>query len=65
MNTFISHQKEPTFTFFQEQCPYNGINVCRASLSSMLIDEYQKERWCGTDNYDSCALFLSKLLRRS
>lgn len=50
--------------FFETTCPYNGIHTCRASLSSMTIDEYQKERCCGTDDYDNCPIFLSKVLRK-
>jgi hypothetical protein len=51
--------------FFDTTCPYDGNTTCRASLTSMVIDEHQRRRWCATDDYDSCPMFLSKVLRRS
>ncbi|MFZ5906469.1 MAG: hypothetical protein ACOYVJ_03535 [Nitrospirota bacterium] len=45
-------------------CPYKGDRICTASLSSMAIDAYQKERWCCTDDFDTCPIFLSKVLRK-
>lgn len=45
-------------------CPYKGDIVCMASLSSMAIDTYQRERWCSTDDFDTCPIFLSKVLRK-
>jgi len=65
MNTIIRSQDILRSRFFETTCPYNGIHTCKASLSSMAIDDYQRERWCGTDDYDSCPMFLSKVLRRS
>jgi len=44
-------------------CPYNGINTCRASISSMIIDKRKKEDYCSDENYDSCPIFLAKILR--
>ncbi|MEW6587277.1 MAG: hypothetical protein AB1442_16920 [Nitrospirota bacterium] len=48
----------------ESDCPYKGNAVCTASLSSMAIDAYQTERWCGTDDYDACPIFLAKVLRK-
>ena len=49
----------------ENTCPYNNVHTCTASLSSMTIDEHQRQRWCITDDYDSCPIFLAKVLRRS
>jgi hypothetical protein len=51
--------------FVETSCPYDGNTTCRASLTAMAIDEHQRQRWCATDDYDSCPMFLSKVLRRS
>ena len=48
---------------YEMACPYNGINTCMASLSSMLIDDEKRAACCDTENYDSCPMFLSKVLR--
>jgi hypothetical protein len=44
-------------------CPYNGINTCRASISSMIIDKRKKEDYCSDENYDNCPIFLAKIPR--
>jgi hypothetical protein len=46
------------------RCPFNGNTQCTASLSMMEIDTYQKERWCCTDDFDACPIFLAKMLRK-
>lgn len=45
-------------------CPYCDIeiNVCKASYSSMKIDEQLRIKYCGNDNYDYCPTFLVKNL---
>ena len=48
---------------YKSACPYNGINTCRASLSSMIIDERREQEYCSHENYDSCPIFLAKILR--
>lgn len=48
---------------YNSVCPYNGINTCRASLSSMMIDKSRKEDYCSDENYDNCPIFLAKILR--
>jgi hypothetical protein len=47
-------------------CPYHDVvsNICAASLSSITVDRDRNSGYCATDNYDNCALFLSKTLRR-
>jgi hypothetical protein len=48
-----------------ERCPYHdtSANICKASLSLISIDNNRRSGYCSTDNYDNCALFLSKTLR--
>lgn len=48
---------------YNSVCPYNGINTCRASLSSIMIDKSRKEDYCRDENYDNCPIFLAKILR--
>ena len=47
-------------------CPYHdaAANTCSASLSSITIDRTRRTGYCSSDNYDNCALFLAKTLRR-
>jgi len=49
-----------------ESCPYHDVakNICAASLSSIAADRVRRASYCSTDNYDNCALFLAKTLRR-
>jgi hypothetical protein len=49
---------------YETVCPFNGIHICTASFSSMSIDKQKKAVCCDTDDYDSCPIFLSKVLRR-
>ncbi|MEW6569550.1 MAG: hypothetical protein AB1390_00020 [Nitrospirota bacterium] len=46
-------------------CPYNGVDVCMASLSSMTIDSKKKASCCCTEDFDNCPIFLSKVLRKA
>jgi hypothetical protein len=66
MNNLITNQeqKKLKFAVYDKACPYNGINVCMASFSSMAIAA-KKDSCCSTDNYDDCPIFLSKVLRKS
>jgi len=48
---------------YEMVCPYNGVSTCTALLSSMLIDDEKRADCCGTENYDGCPIYLSKLLR--
>jgi hypothetical protein len=66
MSTLITNQEQIKIKFarYDKSCPYNGINVCMASFSSMAIDT-KKANCCSTDDYDNCPIFLSKVLRKS
>jgi len=50
----------------QALCPYHDtlLNVCNASLSFIVIDGTRHASYCSSDNFDNCALFLSKTLRK-
>lgn len=65
MNIQKCYQEQSRYGSYETACPYNGVNVCMASFSSMVIDNQKREKCCGTDNYDNCPIFLSKMLRRS
>jgi len=49
--------------FYEMGCPYNGIDPCMASITSLPIDEQKQANCCSTENYDDCPIYLSKLLR--
>lgn len=46
-------------------CPYvsAAASVCEASLSSMVLRSNDRQRFCDSDDYDDCPIFLSKILR--
>ena len=48
-------------------CPYHSAltGVCSASLTMMVAGAVTRTRYCMNENYDNCALFLSKMLRRA
>ena len=48
---------------YERACPYNGINICMASITSLPLDKQKKADCCSTENYDDCPIYLSKLLR--
>lgn len=56
---------EPKSIDFERVCPYNGIDTCMASITSLSLDEEKQANCCGTENYDDCPIFLSKVLRRA
>jgi len=47
-------------------CPYEtgSSNYCAVSIMTVATNSYQKMKYCWTDNYDCCPLFLSKVLRK-
>ena len=45
-------------------CSYDCLTQCLASFSSMALDSLKRIHCCGTENYDNCPIFLSKILRR-
>jgi hypothetical protein len=48
---------------YERVCPYNGINTCMASFTSLKLDKQKKADCCSTEDYDDCPIYLSKLLR--
>jgi hypothetical protein len=64
MNMVLTGMGKSEIGNYEMACPYNGIHTCMASLSSMLIDEEKRADCCGTENYDNCPIFLSKILRK-
>ena len=65
MNIYTGYQEQSRYGGHEAACPYNGIDVCMASFSAMVIDNYQREKCCGTEDFDDCPIFLSKVLRRA
>ncbi len=63
MNMVLTGLNKSEIGFYEMGCPYNGINICMASLSAMLIDDKMHADCCGTEIYDDCPIFLSKILR--
>ncbi len=47
-------------------CPFGSSEsgVCAASLSSMVIGTSRRQEYCSGDDYDSCPIFLARMLRR-
>lgn len=46
-------------------CPYSGASdICDASLSSLSPSASVRSAFCDSEDYDSCPLFLAKVLRR-
>jgi len=64
MNTFTARQEQTKFMVHETICPFNDSSICAASFSAMAIDNQKRARYCSTDNYDNCPLFLAKILRR-
>jgi len=65
MNMVLTRLNKSGIGLYEMVCPYNGINTCNASISLMLIDDEKRAACCDTENYDSCPMFLSKVLRRA
>jgi hypothetical protein len=38
-------------------------NLCNVSVTLMAPSIYEMNRYCTTDNYDQCAIFLAHILR--
>ncbi len=49
-----------------DACPYCDVktDVCKASVTSLKIGALVRLKRCNNENYDNCALFLAKCLRR-
>ena len=60
-------QEQPNRYFHDElNCPFSdaATNVCAASLSSMIIGPHNRKEYCLSENYDSCPMFLAKVMRK-
>jgi len=62
MNTLTIDIKEVT----EASCPYGDIiaNVCRASISSMKLGLIASLKYCTSEDYDGCPIFLAKIIRK-
>ncbi len=62
MNTLTIDIKEVT----EASCPYSDIiaNVCRASISSMKLGLIASLKYCTSEDYDGCPIFLAKIIRK-
>jgi hypothetical protein len=65
MNTLSISPDNLKPEIYKSACPYNDINVCTASISSMAINSQKMMDCCGTEDYDDCPIFLAKILRMS
>jgi len=46
------------------RCPYiNLLDICTASINLIAVTQHTKTVFCGTESYDNCPIFLSKVLR--
>jgi redox-regulated HSP33 family molecular chaperone len=63
MTTLIEEKNDT-----EVSCPYCSIEtdiyVCRASLTSQSLGNLLRSYYCNSENYDNCAIFLAKILRR-
>ncbi|MDO3378490.1 hypothetical protein [Geoalkalibacter halelectricus] len=61
-NTQIAAPLDP-----QRACPFlcNASRTCMASISTLPVDARKRRELCRSEDFDDCALFLSRLLRRS
>jgi hypothetical protein len=49
-----------------DKCPYDSTDdICKAANSSFRIMPEKRSGICRTENYDNCAIFLSKCLQMS
>ncbi len=50
----------------EASCPYGDIiaDVCRASISSMKLGLIAGLKYCTSEDYDGCPIFLAKIIRK-
>jgi hypothetical protein len=50
----------------EDFCPHCSIeaDVCKASISALSLGKLVRSSYCESENYDNCAIFLAKSLRR-
>jgi len=63
MNILIVSSDVSKSDSYERICPYNDINTCMASFTSLQLDKQRKTDCCSTENYDECPMFLAKVLR--
>lgn len=51
---------------FEIMCPYcnTDTKICDASCSALEIDDMIKMKYCASEDYDECPIFLVKKLQR-
>lgn len=51
---------------FETLCPYcnTDAEICDASCSALEIDDRMKRKYCASEDYDDCPIFLIKNLKR-
>lgn len=51
----------------EEGCPFHRADAgtCRASVVGLQVEWRRRKSHCTTDDYDYCAIFLSRILRAS
>jgi hypothetical protein len=52
-------------TLHDPACPYSPSSTvfCAASVMTVAINDRTRDNYCSTEDYDSCPLFLAKVLR--
>ncbi|MBI4847467.1 MAG: hypothetical protein HY808_02665 [Nitrospirae bacterium] len=62
MNTLTMDINEATAA----SCPYGDViaDVCRASISSMKLGVMAGLKYCSSEDYDGCPIFLAKIIRK-
>lgn len=64
-NTLSTPYLSKHTSLYETECPYQLFteNKCYAAISPLLLDGNIKEKYCCSDNHDTCPMFISKLLR--
>jgi hypothetical protein len=60
------HFRATCTTDNEYDCPFGNAesSICSASLSSMVIGTSRRQAYCSGDDYDSCPIFLARMLRK-
>jgi hypothetical protein len=67
LSTYLSTVEEASPSAILTKCPYKNANsvYCLASVMIFPISNRQNGSYCSTENYDSCPVFLGKVLREA
>ena len=67
MSTYLSAVEGASPSAILTKCPYRNANsvYCSASIMILAISNRQNGSYCSTENYDSCPVFLGKVLRET